>query len=110
MQMTAADSLHRVQVPSFDPVSTQAWMRLIKAVALSLLLHLALLVGLPVNPTGGEPQRVSTITARLEPVAADSEPVSVGPVAVEPMATSPIAEKTAKPAEPKAEPKPDPVR
>jgi hypothetical protein len=56
MRMEAAHTLFQVQVPSFDPISTRAWMRLIKAVVLSFLLHLALLVGLPVNPTGGVPQ------------------------------------------------------
>ena len=54
---------------SFDAVSMQAWSRLLKAGAVSFLLHAVLLVGLPVNPTGGVPQVVSTITARLEPAA-----------------------------------------
>jgi hypothetical protein len=51
IRMEAAHTLFQVHVPSFDPISTRAWMRLIKAVVLSFLLHLALLVGLPVNPT-----------------------------------------------------------
>src|SRR3954462_11651560 len=109
MQMTAADSLHRVQVPSFDAVSTQAWMRLVKAVALSFLLHLALLVGLPVNPTGGDPQRLSTITARLEPVAAQSEPLRADPAAVDPIAPTPPVEKAPKPAEARPEKKVEPA-
>ncbi|MDB5808590.1 MAG: hypothetical protein JWN94_712 [Betaproteobacteria bacterium] len=85
-------------------------MRLIKAVALSFLLHLALLVGLPVNPTGGEPQRISTITARLEPVAAERESLRADPVAVNPLDSSPAAEKTPKPAEARTESKPEPAR
>jgi len=44
MRMDAAQTLFRVQMPAFDPVSTRAWMRLIKAVVFSFLLHLALLV------------------------------------------------------------------
>jgi protein TonB len=110
MQMTAANPLFQVQMPAFDPVSTQAWMRLIKAVALSFLLHLALLVGLPVNPTGGEPQRISTITARLEPVAAERESLRADPVAVNSLDSSPAAGKTLKPAEARTESKPEPAR
>jgi periplasmic protein TonB len=51
----------------------QDWSRLLVACLLSLLLHLALLLGIPVNPTGGSPNTVATIYARLEP-AADSKP------------------------------------
>src|SRR3954469_23699964 len=99
MQMTVADPLFRMQMPAFDPVSTQAWMRLIKAVALSFLLHLALLVGLPVNPTGGDPQRISTITARLEPVVAEKEAVHAEPAAIAPIAPPLTADRTANSAE-----------
>ncbi len=111
MRMDAAENLFRAQMPAFDPVSTRAWMRLIKAVVLSFLLHLALLVGIPVNPTGGVPQMVSTITARLEPASADSEPVTDSVVVV-PEATTP-APRTDNPPEPagaKAEAKTEPVR
>lgn len=57
------------------PVSAlkQSWSRLLVACTLSLLLHLALLLGIPVNPTGGVPQVASPIYARLEP-AANREP------------------------------------
>lgn len=47
--------------------------RLLVACTLSLLLHLVLLLGIPVYPTGGVPRVVHPITARLEP-AANSEP------------------------------------
>ena len=57
------------------PASTlkQSRSRLLVACSLSLLLHLALLLGLPVHPTGGVPHVVSPIYARLEP-AANREP------------------------------------
>ena len=58
---------------TLNPDLKQPWARLLVACSLSLLLHLALLVGIPVNPTGGAPNVVSTIYARLAP-AADSEP------------------------------------
>lgn len=50
----------------------QDWSRLLVACSLSLLLHLALLLGVPVNPTGGVSNAAATIHARLEP-AANSE-------------------------------------
>ncbi len=50
-----------------------AWVRLLVAVAFSFALHLILLVGVPVNPTGGVPDVSSTvITAQLEPAPAAS--------------------------------------
>ena len=73
--MEAAGTLFRVPSMPSDADSTRAWMRLVKAVAASFLLHVALLVGIPVNPTGGVPQMVSTLTARLEPAAPPSEAV-----------------------------------
>jgi len=111
MRMDAAETLFRVQMPAIDPVSTRAWMRLIKAVVLSFLLHLALLVGIPVNPTGGVPEMVSVITARLEPATADSEPAAAESVDVVPDAMpAPRTDKPPKPADPKAETKAEPVR
>lgn len=94
----------------FDSVSTQAWVRLLKACVASLLLHLALLVVIPVNPTGGLPQTVTTITARLEPAIADSEPQaeSVALVAQPAPAPAPVAETAQKPSEPKPQVKPVP--
>ena len=56
-----------------DSSLKQNWPRLLVACTLSLLLHLALLLGIPVYPTAGVPQVVSAIHARLAP-AADSEP------------------------------------
>ena len=110
MRMDAAEALFRVQIPAFDPVSTRAWMRLIKAVMLSFMLHLALLVGIPVNPTGGVPQMVSIITARLEPVSADSESAANGVEVVPDAMPEPRTDKPPKPAEAKAETKAEPVR
>jgi protein TonB len=110
MRMDTAPTLFRVQMPVFDPVSTRAWMRLIKAVVLSFLLHLALVVGIPVNPTGGVPQMVSTITARLEPASADSEPVADSVDVVPEAMPAPRTEKPPKPADPTAEAKAEPVR
>lgn len=110
MRMEAAHTLFQVQVPSFDPISTRAWMRLIKAVVLSFLLHLALLVGLPVNPTGGVPQVATTITARLEPVG-ESAPVADSVAVVPEVKPAPLADLPPKPAiEPKAETKAEPPR
>ncbi|MEK7231804.1 MAG: TonB family protein [Pseudomonadota bacterium] len=56
-----------------DSALKQNGSRLLVACMLSLLLHLALLLGLPVYPTGGVPQVVHPIYARLE-LAANSEP------------------------------------
>jgi protein TonB len=94
---------------TLESVSKQASSRLLVAGVLSSLLHLALLLGLPVNPTGGVPGVVSTIYARLEP-AADNEPPA-------PEATLVPADTTAAPAdageqkktpEAKAETRPEP--
>lgn len=52
----------------------RAWSRLLVACALSMLLHLALLLGISINPTGGVVNVVSIITARLEPAAPDTGP------------------------------------
>ena len=99
-------------VVSFEALSTQAWARLVKACAVSFLLHVVLLVGLPVNPTGGVPNVVSVITARLEPAApAESEPAAepVALVPAEPV-TPPVAVSPPKPPEPKPEARPEQVR
>lgn len=52
-----------------DSALKQNGSRLLVACTLSLLLHLALLLGIPVYPTGGVPQAVHPIYARLEPAA-----------------------------------------
>ncbi len=96
-----------------DPALKQAWSRLLVACALSLLLHLALLLGMPVNPTGGAPDVVSTVYARIEPsapaaAAADSETPAPETTRV-PADKTPLpanGEAEPKPAETKAEPKP----
>ena len=108
--MEATQTYFQAQLPAFDPVATRAWMRLIKAVVLSFLLHLALLIGIPVNPTGGVPQMVTTITARLEPATADSEPVADTVAVVPDAAPAPNADKPQRATETKAVTKPEPVR
>ncbi|HUO43973.1 MAG TPA: TonB family protein [Burkholderiales bacterium] len=65
---------------SFDVAMKQTWTRLLVAVACSFALHLLLVAGVPVNPTGGTPGITSTassITAQLEPASADVEPRAV---------------------------------
>ena len=80
-------------VAMLDAVSRQARPRLCVAIALSFLLHVTLLAGIPVNPTGGLPKVVSMITARLEPAApvpADGAPASIeGETAADRMALVP---------------------
>ena len=55
-----------------DPALKQAWARLLVAAALSLAVHLALLLGIPVNPTGGVPFVTSIINARLESATSET--------------------------------------
>src|SRR3954470_9898423 len=95
--MEAAQTWFRMETPAIDPATTRAWMRLIKAFALSFVLHFLLLVALPVNPTGGVPQSISTLTARLEPAQAEPEsaPVTVDPVATREVTPAPPPEKPA---------------
>lgn len=112
--MEAAQTVFEVPAPAFDPVTTRAWMRLVKAFALSFLLHVVLLIGMPVNPTGGDPQRVSTITARLEPATVSTETVAVDvaavPVIIPDVAPQAAVGKPPKPAEMKPDSKPEPSR
>ncbi len=74
-----------------DADTARVSRRLVVACGLSLLLHAALLLGLPVNPTGGVPGVPSTIQARLE--------TSIEEVAAETPATlpEPQIEQTAAP-------------
>jgi protein TonB len=97
---------------SFDAVSTQAWARLLKACGVSFLLHVVLLIGIPVNPTGGVPSVVSVITARLEPAApAESEPAAeIAPLVPGDAVTPPPAVSPPKSPEPKPEAKPETAR
>lgn len=59
---------------SLEAVSTKAWLRLLKACVLSLMLHMALLFGIPVNPGGVAPPVPAAFTARLESVFMESAP------------------------------------
>jgi periplasmic protein TonB len=56
----------------FTSVSKRAWARLFIACTLSLVLHLALLTGIPVRRAGEMTSAVSAIYARIEPVAPES--------------------------------------
>ena len=86
-----------------------AWPRLLLACILSALLHLMVL-GVPVNPTGGETQVISTIQARLEPAVnfeGDAAPMpddSVSPT-VAPQSSNIDKPLTPEP-QPKSTPKP----
>ena len=83
-----------------DSALKQDWSRLLVACSLSLLLHLALLLGVPANPTGGVSNAAATIYARLEP-AANSEPQ----LKPQEAALTPT-ERTGAPASEDAQPKP----
>lgn len=89
-----------------DFVAANAWPRLVAACLLSLMLHVIVL-GVPVNPTGGVPNVVSAIQARLEPTVTEDGDVNVLPEEAAPLtAEAPVAataEKTA-PQKPQAEP------
>lgn len=52
-----------------------AWPRLLLAGLLSAMLHMVILA-VPVNPTGGEPNVISTIQARLEPSQSEEIPAA----------------------------------
>lgn len=60
-------------VTALGPVSKQVWYRLVVAGAASLLLHLALLLGVSIQPAGSGRDDVSMLFARLEP-APESTP------------------------------------
>lgn len=76
---------------------------MLAACALSLLLHLTLLLGIPVNPIGGAPGAVTTVYARLEPSAPATGADS--PAQAPETARAP-AGKTPLPASEEAKPKP----
>ncbi len=97
------------------PGPTRVWTRLLVACGLSLALHLMLLFGVPVNPTGGIPNVSSMITARLEPAidatpAETAAPLPEQPVPVEPAVVKPANEDPLAAPEPKkAASQPEPV-
>ena len=98
---------------NLGPGSNHAWERLLVAFGLSLFLHLALMLGIPVNPTGGLPSVTSMINARLEP-ASDTPSVTSGDPPLPDVAPNVVSEKPAltdplaEPAERKPEPEPQP--
>jgi len=87
------------------------WPRLLVACSLSILLHAALLAGVPVNLTGGVPDTVSVIQARLESAAPDfgaqSETTTLPETAASPaLMPKPVREDVrSKPAEPNEQPR-----
>lgn len=87
--------------------SGAAWQRLLLACLFSALLHLVL-IGIPVNPTGGVPNVVSTIQARLEPATIDEVSAAAAAEAtVQSEALPAVSENAKAAAEPKRlEPKP----
>ncbi len=87
-----------------DSARKQNWSRLLVACTLSLLLHLALLLGIPVYPTGGVPQVVHLIYARLEP-ASESPPREVTLIPAEKTGVPVREDIRPEPAATKAEPK-----
>jgi len=81
-------------------MSRTARARLLLACVVSFVVHIAILVGMPVNPTGGTPDIVSVITATLEPAAvvATVAPVSeIVPLAVSQPSPAPSLTAEAKP-------------
>ncbi len=97
---------------SHEPDSRQARLRLLLACGVSVLLHLMLLLGVPVNPTGGLPNAAPTLTARLESAAAEATAESESPpgIATPPVQETPAPAATnepAKPVESKTEARPD---
>ena len=81
------------------------WPRLLLACLLSALLHLMIFL-VPVNPTGGTPQLVSTIQARLEDMAESDRETAVAQEEVAVPAPAPLSTEAARPALPEATPKP----
>lgn len=89
-----------------DSALKQNWSRLLVACTLSLLLHLALLLGIPVYPTGGVPQAAHPIYARLEPAAnSDPQPREVTLTPTEKTGAPVREDARPEPAATKAEPK-----
>jgi protein TonB len=103
-----------------DPVSRRARLRLMVAISLSLALHLVLLGGVSVNPTGGAPDVAATISARLERAApepatddqaADALPSPAETAAVAPadaVESTPLPPHPQPQAQAQAETKPEP--
>jgi protein TonB len=90
---------------SADPDMQHAWRRFLMACAASLALHLVLLIGVHINPTGGVPNVTGisqVINARLEPLSPEETPPALAvttaaqmPVTAPPVTPKPQAEKSA---------------
>ena len=89
-----------------DTDPARASRRLVIACGLSLLLHTALLVGLPVNPTGGVPGVPSTIQARLETTTEEATSEAPAPAPI----PEPSIEQTATPASEDPLKAPEPIK
>lgn len=84
--------------------SRPAWSRLCAATGLSVLLHIAVMIGLPINPTGGVPGAGPALSVRLEPGEVLAQGAELQPVVPEPL-LEPVApvlppERTAAPEAP----------
>jgi len=89
-----------------EPAGIGPWPRLLAACVLSVMLHMILL-GVPVNPTGGAPEMMSTIQARLEPAdTADGNAAAPEVTPVPEKAVSPLTEPPEKPVQPRERPEP----
>jgi hypothetical protein len=82
-------------VPGADSV----WPRLLLACLLSALLHLIIFL-VPVNPTGGTPQLVSTIQVRLEDTAESDRETAVTQEEAAAPAPAPLSAEATRPALP----------
>jgi len=80
---------------AFDHGPSQVGTRLLVAGGLSLALHLLLLLGMQVNPTGGIANVSSTIYARLEPPA-DETPTETAAFPPEQLQPPPVEQEAVK--------------
>ena len=100
---------------NLDPALKRTWTRLLIAFSLSVALHLALLMGVPVNPTGGIRFVTSVISARLEPAASETpsetatEPQPPDAVSDARTGKSTVTDPLADPVQGKTAPKPEPT-
>ena len=83
---------------ALGPVSGQVWRRLLLASVLSLLLHLALLLGIEVSPAGGGRGGASMLFARLEPAQDSTSAANLAQSVATENAVSSPADKLSQPA------------
>jgi hypothetical protein len=113
LPVTTANAMSAIAAP-LDADPKQAWTRLGVACALSIALHCALLLGVPVNPTGGVPNVSSMIEARLETSAVETVAETALPdhtapaeaMAIPPLTEDPLAAPEPRKADAQPESKP----